>query len=62
MPENTSLAPEWVDDKTINEVLFCREFLEEHPMISVGGAFFTKYTTTLNTILPQGYGKRCRIL
>ena len=42
MPENTSLAPEWVDDKTINEVLFCREFLEEHPMISVGGAFFTK--------------------
>ena len=42
MPENTSLAPEWVDDKTINEVLFCREFLEEHPMVSVGGAFFTK--------------------
>lgn len=42
MPENTSLAPEWVDDKTINEVLFCREFLQAHPMISVGGAFFTK--------------------
>lgn len=42
MPENTSLAPEWVDDKTINEVLFCREFLEVHPMVSVGGAFFTK--------------------
>ena len=35
MPENTSLAPEWVDDKTINEVLFCREFLEEHPMLCV---------------------------
>lgn len=42
MPENTSLAPEWVDDKTINEVLFCREFLQTHPVISVGGAFFTK--------------------
>ena len=42
MPENTSLAPEWVDDKTINEVQFCREFLQTHPMISVGGAFFTK--------------------
>ena len=42
MPENTSLVPEWVDDKTINEVLFCREFLQTHPMISVGGAFFTK--------------------
>ena len=40
MPENTSLAPEWVDDKTINEVLFCREFLEdlspEHALISCG--------------------------
>ena len=35
MPENTSLAPEWVDDKTINEVQFCREFLQTHPMVSV---------------------------
>ena len=42
MPENTSLAPEWVDDKTINEVQFCREFLQTHPMVSVGGVFFTK--------------------
>lgn len=33
--------PEWVNGKKINEVLFCREFLEEHPMVSVGGAFFT---------------------
>lgn len=33
--------PEWVDGKKINEVLFCREYLEQHPMISVGGAFFT---------------------
>ena len=41
MTENPNPAPEWVDGKKINEVLFCREFLEEHPMVSVGGAFFT---------------------
>ena len=42
MTENPNPVPEWVDGKKINEVLFCREFLEEHPMVSVGGAFFTK--------------------
>lgn len=41
MTENPSPVPEWVDGKKINEVLFCREFLEQHPMVSVGGAFFT---------------------
>lgn len=41
MAENPNPVPEWVDGKKINEVLFCREFLEEHPMVSVGGAFFT---------------------
>lgn len=41
MTENPNPVPEWVDGKKINEVLFCREFLEEHPMVSVGGAFFT---------------------
>ena len=40
MTENPNPVPEWVDGKKINEVLFCREFLEEHPMVSVGGAFF----------------------
>ena len=42
MPENTNLVPEWMDDKAINEVQFCRAFLQTHPMVSVGGAFFTK--------------------
>lgn len=41
MTENPNPVPEWVDGKKINEVLFCREFLEEHPMVSLGGAFFT---------------------
>ena len=41
MAENPNPVPEWVDGKKINEVLFCREFLEQHPMVSVGGAFFT---------------------
>ena len=31
----------WFDGKTINEVLFCEEFLRDYPMISVGGTFFT---------------------
>lgn len=41
MTENPNPVPEWVDGKKINEVLFCREFLEQYPMVSVGGAFFT---------------------
>ena len=34
--------PAWFDGKTINETLFCEEFLAEHPMVSVNDAFFTK--------------------
>lgn len=41
MTEHPNPVPEWVDGKKINEVLFCREFLEQYPMVSVGGAFFT---------------------
>ena len=38
----SSCAPDWVDEKKkINEVLFCAEFLRDHPMISINGAFFT---------------------
>lgn len=34
--------PEWVaEPNKINEVLFCADFLETHPMISINGAFFT---------------------
>lgn len=32
----------WYNDKKINEVVFCREFLREHPMICVKGSFFTR--------------------
>lgn len=34
-------TPEWMDDNKINEVLFCADFLDAHPMISINGAFFT---------------------
>ena len=34
--------PAWFDGKTINETLFCEEFLAEHPMVSVSDTFFTK--------------------
>lgn len=34
--------PEWVvEPNKINEVLFCADFLDSHPMISINGAFFT---------------------
>ena len=34
--------PAWFDGKTINETLFCEEFLAQHPMVSVSDTFFTK--------------------
>ena len=30
-----------MQDKHFNEVLFCEDFLSEHPMVCVGGSFFT---------------------
>ena len=40
--ENLSLnAPDWVQDNKIHEVLFCKAFLEKHPMICINGTFFT---------------------
>lgn len=33
--------PDWFDGKHLNEVLFCKEFLNDHPMKTVNGAFFT---------------------
>ncbi len=34
--------PPWFDGKALDEVGFCEAFLEEHPMIRVGGSFFSK--------------------
>ena len=34
-------TPRWMQDKRFNEVLFCEDFLSEHPMVCVGGSFFT---------------------
>ena len=33
--------PDWYDGKRINEVLFCQQFLEKHPMKCVRGRLFT---------------------
>lgn len=33
--------PNWFDGKHLNEVQFCSEFLRDHPMKSINGAFFT---------------------
>ena len=34
-------APDWLDENKVDEVLFCQEFLMEHPMVCVRGTFFT---------------------
>ena len=34
-------APDWVQDNKIHEVLFCKAFLAQHPMICINGTFFT---------------------
>lgn len=33
--------PDWLSGSTINEVVFCEEYLRENPMCYSGGAFFT---------------------
>ena len=33
--------PEWYDGRYINEVLFCQQFLDKHPMKCVRGRLFT---------------------
>ena len=38
---HNSAFPDWYDGKNVNEVLFCEQFLEQHPMKSVNGTFFT---------------------
>ena len=34
-------TPEWLEGKSINETIFSREFLKDHPMKSIGGKFYT---------------------
>lgn len=41
MDEQTNLVSEWMEGKKVNESLFCREYLQEHPMIAISGTFFT---------------------
>ena len=40
MKKKNDHAPLWLEGKTVNEVLFCQDFLAEHPMVNVGNAFF----------------------
>lgn len=41
VPPHNGDWPAWYDGKNINEVLFCQEFLESHPMKCVRGRLFT---------------------
>ena len=38
----TAERPFWYDGKSVNEVGFCEDFLQQHPMVRGGGCFFTK--------------------
>ena len=40
--EYTVDRPFWYDGTTVNAVGFCEDFLQKHPMVRVGGSFFTK--------------------
>ena len=40
-PDEEEDYPIWYDGKKINEVLFCEEFLQDHPMLCVRDVFFT---------------------
>ena len=33
--------PDWYDGKKINEVQFCYDFLESHPLKCIDGQFYT---------------------
>ena len=41
LPPGMKDWPAWFDGKKINEVLFCEEFLQDHPMLCIHDAFFT---------------------
>ena len=40
--EQGGKIPFWYDGKVLNEVGFCEDFLQKHPMVRVGDSFFTK--------------------
>ena len=41
MKTDPELEPEWLMGNQINELAFCKAFLEEHPMICINETFFT---------------------
>ena len=51
--------PVWFDGKSINEALFCDDFLSRHKIIYTNGAFFTPDGRVTNDlplhILPKCY-------
>ena len=42
LPEDMAVeTPSWADGKTINESVFCEEFIRKHKILFSGGSFFT---------------------
>ena len=46
--------PAWYNGKTLNEALFCEEFLRENKIIFANGAFFTPEGRVANTLSLRG--------
>ena len=42
MEINENQTPAWFAKKALDEVIFCYEFLDKHPMVCLNGTFFTK--------------------
>ena len=68
-------SPKWYEDGTVNEVLFCQEFLAEHPMRCISGQLCTvdgpvedeelvkrQILATLEPCVSTGLAKKCRSL
>ena len=45
--------PEWYDGRHINEVLFCQQFLDKHPMKWVKVTQSSEKGSTIALILPK---------
>ena len=51
--EYTGERPFWYDGKMVNEVGFCEDFLQKHPMVRVGGCLLYTSPSPRDSILSR---------
>lgn len=49
--QRNDLSPAWLEGSSLNEALFCEEFLQIHPMVFCNGAFYTPDGRLTNDLL-----------